>query len=141
MNEAALLAARRELGEIPMAIVEEAVDRVGMGIAGTRLPYWPESVELALRAHGRLGEIPCVGWDVAVLERGPLLLEGNASPGVQLLQMPSGRPLGATEYPRCFNAHLALRFPRPDWALMREYSWWQPTGNIRARSRSSAAVG
>ena len=37
MNEAALLAARRELDSIPMVVIEEALDRVTSGIAGGRV--------------------------------------------------------------------------------------------------------
>jgi cell division protease FtsH len=37
MNEGALLAARRELDDIPMAVLEEALDRVTSGIAGGRV--------------------------------------------------------------------------------------------------------
>jgi ATP-dependent metalloprotease FtsH len=37
MNESALLAARRDLDEIPMAVVEEAFDRVAYGTAATKV--------------------------------------------------------------------------------------------------------
>ena len=41
------------------------------------LPYWREACALCLRAHERHSAIPTVGWDVAILDDGPVILEGN----------------------------------------------------------------
>ncbi|MEJ7764041.1 MAG: AAA family ATPase [Acidimicrobiales bacterium] len=46
VNEAALLAARRELPEIPMALMEEAVDRAGAGVASHAVLLAPAEREL-----------------------------------------------------------------------------------------------
>ncbi|WP_295086886.1 sugar-transfer associated ATP-grasp domain-containing protein [Ruminococcus sp.] len=44
---------------------------------GTKVPYWREIVDLVIRAHKALPEIPTIGWDVAILPNGPVLIEGN----------------------------------------------------------------
>lgn len=98
----------------------------GARITGTRLPFWTESVHLVLRAHALLGGIPVVGWDVALLANGPLLLEGNWNPGVKTVQMPSGVPLGDTAYAACLNVHLEATFDVSDAPGMRAASLWEP---------------
>jgi hypothetical protein len=112
----------------------------GAAIVGARLPYWSESMELAVRAHDALGEIPCIGWDIAPLAGGPVLVEGNWNPGVMLAQMPSGIPLGETEFVSCILAHLRRSFPRPDWSWIRKYSEWQPTEEIKHSGRDHASI-
>ena len=60
----------------------------GMQIKGFEVPYFKEAIEMVTRAikekklHGYLG------WDVAIGENGPELIEVNLMPGVILLTMP-----------------------------------------------------
>jgi hypothetical protein len=79
---------------------------------GRAIPCWRDVVQLVLRAHDAIDwhSVPAVGWDVAVLENGPVLLEGNNVPCSTLAQMPSGIPLGDTPFVRCVNAHLRERW-------------------------------
>ena len=44
-----------------------------------QLPYWEEVVELVCSAHRQFYEMQSIGWDVAITENGPVLLEGNDS--------------------------------------------------------------
>jgi hypothetical protein len=68
----------------------------GVAIAGTHVPFWRESIELALHAHAVLGDLPVVGWDVAVTPDGPVLVEGNWNPCIKLLQVATQTPVLAT---------------------------------------------
>jgi hypothetical protein len=79
----------------------------GAPIAGTELPGYAEIVELCLAAHARFPEHRSIGWDVPVTPDGPLLLEGNALWGVEMMQMAHGRPLGPTLAPECLLEGLA----------------------------------
>lgn len=64
------------------------------------LPYWKETIQLSITAHQHLvTRIPIIGWDIAILPDGPVLIEANHLPGEQLVQMASGIPLGSTRYP------------------------------------------
>lgn len=97
----------------------------GVPFAGLRLPYWTELIALTLRAHERLGELPCIGWDVAMLEDGPVLVEGNWNPDAKGAQMPLDHGLCETDYLRCMNAHLD-RLRHHDRATLVALSQWEP---------------
>ncbi len=49
----------------------------GVVFKGMQLSYYNEAVELALQAHCLCPSMKSVGWDVAITEKGPLLVEGN----------------------------------------------------------------
>jgi hypothetical protein len=63
-------------------------------IAGRQLPMWKETVELAARAHRSFSDYVLVGWDIAVLEDGPCVIEGNRGPDVDIHQRTSLSPIG-----------------------------------------------
>jgi hypothetical protein len=87
------------------------VDRhpaTGQTIAGCRLSGWDEIVGLSLRAHASLDGFHSIGWDIAMTDDGPLLIEGNHDWGVMIAQYPGPAPLGRTRLPQvirdCFEA-------------------------------------
>ncbi|HEX5580251.1 MAG TPA: sugar-transfer associated ATP-grasp domain-containing protein, partial [Gemmatimonadaceae bacterium] len=98
----------------------------GAAITGYRVPFWEESVRLALDAHTRLGAIPCVGWDVAVLDDGPVLLEGNWNACTKLLQVATQTPLLATEFADTFAAWLDEPECAVDDRWLVEHARWSP---------------
>lgn len=53
---------------------------------GKKIPYWTEVLKLVEEAARVVPQLRYVGWDVAVTETGPLLIEGNPSPGFGLLE-------------------------------------------------------
>jgi hypothetical protein len=71
----------------------------GERIDGFVLPGWHEVKQLAVRAHEAFAEFPSIGWDIAITERGPVIVEGNYNSGLFLAQVPHRQPLGATKYP------------------------------------------
>lgn len=62
-------------------------------IAGTILPGWRAICALALRAHAAFADRVCIGWDIALTDSGPCLVEGNGAPDVDLMQRPLRRGL------------------------------------------------
>jgi hypothetical protein len=50
----------------------------GLRLDQRPLPWWPEAVALVTKAHREFREFGALGWDVALTEQGPLLLEANA---------------------------------------------------------------
>lgn len=63
----------------------------GIQFDGFRIPCFEEAKALALKAALESDKILVVGWDVAISENGPVIIEGNRRPGFVLPQMADGR--------------------------------------------------
>lgn len=59
----------------------------GKELRGFQIPYWNEAKEMVIHASERLSDSNIVGWDVAVMEHGPVLVEGNPDQGTGVIQM------------------------------------------------------
>lgn len=53
---------------------------------GRKIPYWNEVIELCSKAACHLPECRYIGWDVAITEKGPLLIEGNHMPDLDMIE-------------------------------------------------------
>jgi len=83
----------------------------GKPIFGQTLPYLTESVNLVLRAHNTLSpKWPVIGWDVAILDDGPVLVEANNMPCPAVAQIPTGIPLGSTRFVDCLLDQMRRSF-------------------------------
>lgn len=58
---------------------------------GFQIPCFNEAKELVLKAALESDKILVVGWDVAISENGPVIIEGNRRPGFDLVQVLSDR--------------------------------------------------
>ena len=76
-------------------------------ILDEQLPQWREMVELALLAHEKFREPYFIGWDIALTDEGPVVVEANSTWGFELVQMPQNQPLGETKFVEVFDAVLA----------------------------------
>jgi hypothetical protein len=65
---------------------------------GFQLPHWTEVKQLALRAAGVIPRARAIGWDIAISDRGPVLIEGNADWSTSLLQIPAPHGLMTGEF-------------------------------------------
>jgi alpha-L-glutamate ligase-like protein len=64
----------------------------GVPVLGVRVPYWPEVLDMSRRVARAVG-LGYLGVDIVVdVERGPMLLEANARPGLAI-QIANGRGL------------------------------------------------
>lgn len=63
-------------------------------IKGLTLPYWEETKRLVVDAH-KIGfyNRTLLGWDVAITNQGPVLVECNGWPDTELIQKPYNKPL------------------------------------------------
>ncbi len=96
---AAVDVATGRLGRATGLQIEEAGwhDRhpfTGAQVAGRQLPMWPETIELARRAHRAFSDYVVIGWDIAMLEDGPCIIEGNRGPDVDIHQRTALAPIG-----------------------------------------------
>ena len=62
-------------------------------ILGRELPNWDAALKLAQKAHESVPNLVSVGWDIALTEEGPTLIEANLGWGTQVVQIPGGRPI------------------------------------------------
>lgn len=65
-------------------------------IADRVLPDWNKVLDLVRSAHGHFSGFVFLGWDVALTEQGPILLEANSGWEVLMIQKPQQQPLGKT---------------------------------------------
>lgn len=71
---------------------------------GFRLPHWAEVKDLALRAAAAFPWARGIGWDVAIAEDGPVLIEGNPAWAPSLVQMPAPHGLMTGELRALYEA-------------------------------------
>lgn len=65
----------------------------GVGIEGFQIPYWKDCVEMVTKAALSIPALKSVGWDVAITNEHPILIEGNHDWGRVLWQLPVKRGL------------------------------------------------
>ena len=57
-------------------------------IEGFKIPYYEEALKLIAEMTKLVPTIRYIGWDIAITENGPVLVEANPLPGSQITQMP-----------------------------------------------------
>lgn len=65
--------------------------KTSIEITGFQLPYFEEVKKMVKEAALESDKILVVGWDVAITDKGPIIIEGNRRPGFDLVQVVSGR--------------------------------------------------
>jgi hypothetical protein len=79
----------------------------GGRIAGRILPLWAEARALAERAHAAFDDRHIIGWDVAIQDDGPAIVEANGGPDTDMHQRVSREPLGNQRFGALLAFHLA----------------------------------
>lgn len=62
-------------------------------IKGAVLPHWPEVAQLVRNAQLTLPNLPTLGWDIAITDAGPIIVEANSTYDVDIVQVAYGRGL------------------------------------------------
>lgn len=52
----------------------------GVVLDGFRIPYWKEAVRLALNCAEKIPQLVYIKWDIAISDKGPIIIEGNGMP-------------------------------------------------------------
>lgn len=58
----------------------------GFRFEGYQIPYYNEAVALAKKAHTFIYASCAIGWDIAITEQGPVIIEGNYHWGLSIMQ-------------------------------------------------------
>ncbi len=66
----------------------------GQKIVGFNIPYWRELKSMVVKAALRMPDMPIRGWDIAISENGPCIIEVNSYPGSRLNQLMDQKPKG-----------------------------------------------
>ncbi|MEO6562265.1 MAG: sugar-transfer associated ATP-grasp domain-containing protein, partial [Nitrosospira sp.] len=67
----------------------------GAQILHRKLPCWPEVIDLVQYAHGSaFSDQVLIGWDVAILDSGPCMIEVNKAPDLDIIQRIGNGPVG-----------------------------------------------
>ena len=70
------------------------------------IPYWPEVKDICKRLHNGIDTVPLVGWDLAITKNGPIVIEGNIQPSLDVHQREPYGPFIGTEFYDLFVQHL-----------------------------------
>jgi len=63
----------------------------GALLTGFTIPYWQRMLDIVLEAARLMQHIPLIGWDIAVLDTGPVIVEMNEFPDFLLPQLADTR--------------------------------------------------
>jgi hypothetical protein len=83
----------------------------GTQIEGRELPLWEETKRLAIAAHCEFADRVVIGWDVAATDAGPVIIEGNGNPDLDILQRFMTRGLRDHHFADLLAYHLRNRVP------------------------------
>lgn len=61
----------------------------GKTIKGIQIPYWHEVLNIISEIYNKVSDVNYIGWDIAITDNGPIVIEGNASwPSHRIWQIP-----------------------------------------------------
>jgi hypothetical protein len=103
---AGTLGAATDMGLNPATAWFSAHPTTGADIVGRHLPDWMALRELAETAHRHFDSYAVIGWDIALLEDGPCIIEANGAPDLDIIQRTAQRPLGSERLGRLMAWHL-----------------------------------
>ena len=75
-------------------------------IAGFEVPFAKESADLVRLAHDKFRDYCLVGWDVLITPDGPVILEGNGKPGIDITQRGMWENAGEGRFGTLLNHHI-----------------------------------
>lgn len=64
----------------------------GIPLQGFVIPHWNDVLEMVDDLARRIPQVGYVGWDIAISKDGPVVIEGNTSPGYTFFQIPQLLP-------------------------------------------------
>lgn len=88
----------------------------GAQVAGRILPLWAETVEAVRQAHLAFGDRIVVGWDVAITDEGPRIIEGNGQFGLDMVQRTHRMAVGNSRFCELYAWHIS-RAANALWGL------------------------
>jgi hypothetical protein len=78
----------------------------GAPLEGRKIPFWKETLDLARRAHAALHHWAVIGWDIAIVDDGPVVIEGNSGADLDIIQRSHREPMGDSRFGELLAHHL-----------------------------------
>ena len=75
-------------GHTNTQVLVEAHPMTGVAFEGFQVPHFQEACEMVKKAAGVVPTVVYIGWDVAILEDGPAIIEGNHFAAYDFPQLP-----------------------------------------------------
>ena len=88
---------------------------------GLKLPMWDRVLNVGIEAAQLTPEIGIIGFDIAITDAGPIIIEANTNPDHRLWQMASGRGF-MTKYMRDLHAN-ARQFHKTRKRKLKQQRW------------------
>lgn len=85
----------------------------GAPVMGRRVEQWQSLCDLALRAHRGFASQVVIGWDMALTDRGPVILEGNSNMDVSFIQRGYRQAIGRSRLGELLAYHLQALLSGP----------------------------
>ena len=95
-----------DIGLRPDAAWHETHPDSGAPLEGRKIPYWKETLDLACRAHAALHHWAVIGWDIAIVDDGPVVIEGNSGADLDIIQRSHLEPMGDSRFCELLAHHL-----------------------------------
>jgi hypothetical protein len=115
-------------------VVHDVNPMTGNRIAGARLPCWPELTAMLTKAAGLFPDRIMIGFDVAITDRGPVIIEGNVQSGCDMIQRTHDLPAGIGRMAECYAYHVTHAFERAP-----SLAWTIRENRAKARHASNLA--
>lgn len=64
----------------------EVHPNTGIRVLGMQIPMWDEILEISKKALQHVDGLNYLGWDIAITEKGPVMIEANTMPGMGAYQ-------------------------------------------------------
>ncbi len=82
----------------------------GGAITGRTMPFWDEIRDVACLAHAAFPDQIAIGWDIALVDGGPKLVEGNKGPDLDIVQRVCREPIGNSRFGELMAYHIERAF-------------------------------
>jgi len=96
-----------DMGLRPNAAWHSSHPYTGAPLEGRKIPFWKETLALARQAHDSLSDWTVIGWDIAICDDGPVIVEGNCGPDLDIIQRADREPMGESRFGELLAFHLA----------------------------------
>ena len=105
--------------------------RTGHSIVDFEIPCWDEVKRIALDAHRAIPTMVCPHWDIAVTDRGPVILEINSFGSVSFLQRAHREGFANDQLLELLRRRAASGMLDPDMFRMDQLNWNRRQGLLR----------